>query len=216
MTKEESLSITARIAREIAEHAPRISYSPGDLKNARATYSEEKLKELEEEGFYFGDFELFYCVKCFIDGMDLWQSADEEYLRKLFSQARKFDRAYFYDNPYLKQVKVRERRIKDILLTQGEYARGEFFQYDMPCLSYEIVVPKIGFFPQRVAFPVIYEGSIPRCCARLRQSFGFGAWPRVLSLSHFCKKGSGNNHHRGKKSRYHSPFSGGAASPISP
>lgn len=161
MTKEESLGITAHIGKVIAENTPRIAYSPSDLKKAREGYSEKKLQELEEEGFYFGDFELFYIMLRFADGMDLWNRADEAFLKKLFSEAKKFDREAFYADPYLSTVKISEKRIGNFLLTESEYAQGEFFQYDMPSLSDEIVVPKIGFFPQKVAFPAVYEGKIP-------------------------------------------------------
>ena len=161
MTKEESLRITALLGKVIAEKAPRIAYTPADLEKAREGYSDEKLKELEKEGFYYGDFELFYIMLRFADGMDLWKRADKAYIKKLFSSAKKFDRAAFYKDPYLSAVKISEKRIGDFLLTESEYARGEFFQYDMPSLSDEIVVPKIGFFPQKVAFPAVYEGRIP-------------------------------------------------------
>ncbi len=161
MTKEESLRITAHIGKIIAEKSPRIAYSPADPKKARESYSDKKLEELKKEGFYFGDFELFYIMLRFADGMDLWNRADEAFLKKMFSEAKKFDRASFYADPYLSTVKISEKRIGNFLLTESEYARGEFFQYDMPSLSDEIVVPKIGFFPQKVAFPAVYEGRTP-------------------------------------------------------
>ncbi len=161
MTKEESLQVTGHIARVIAERAPSISYSPGDLKKARESYSDEKLQELKEDGFYFDDFELFYVMFRFCSGMDLWNRADEDYIRALFARAKKFDRKEFYRDSYLSQIQVPTRGLGNFLLTQAEYARGEFFQYDMPCLSDEIVVPKIGFFTQKVAFPAVYEGNMP-------------------------------------------------------
>lgn len=161
MTKEESLKITARIAKIIADCAPRISYTQKDLEASRASYGDEKLKRLKEEGYPTDDFEFFFAMLRFCDGMDLWKDADEEYLKKLFSEARKMDRADFLSDPYLSRIRVKEKSLGKILLTQAEYGRGEFFQYDMPCLSDEIVVPKIGFFTERVSFPAIYEGQIP-------------------------------------------------------
>ncbi len=135
MTREESLEITARIGVAIANDAPCISYTSEDLKEARREYSNTKLQELELRGFYQGDFELFYCTKCLADQLDLWQYADGKYLKKLFSVARKFHRDQFYKDPYLSQIKISKRKIENILLTEGVYKRGEFFQYDMPRLN---------------------------------------------------------------------------------
>ena len=161
MTKEESIKVTGYIARIIAEKAPTVTYTPKDIKEARAAYSDEKLARLKAEGFYFDDFELFYVMLRFTEALGLWDRADPDYLKVLFSQAKKLDRGNFYQDPYLKEITVKERRIENFLLTESEYARGEFFQYDMPSLCGELVVPKLGFFPQRVAFPAVYEGNIP-------------------------------------------------------
>ncbi|MBR3837043.1 MAG: class I SAM-dependent methyltransferase [Clostridia bacterium] len=161
MTKEESIRVTAHIARIIAEKAPTVTYTPKDVKEARAAYSDEKLAELKAEGFYFDDFELFYVMLRFAEALDLWSRADQDYLQALFSQARKLDRSTFYRDPYLKEITVKERRIENFLLTESGYARGEFFQYDMPSLQGDLVVPKLGFFPQQVAFPAVYEGNVP-------------------------------------------------------
>jgi len=159
--KEESLEVSAYIGGIIASKAPRVSYTSEELARARESYSEEKLEELSREGYYHGDFERFYAMLCFAEGMDLWQRADEAYLKKLFSSARKMDRAEFLKDPYLSQVRVPHRARGKILLTEATYERGEFFQYDMPSLREEIVVPKIGFFTERVSFPAIYEGTMP-------------------------------------------------------
>ena len=161
MTKERSLSLTALIAETIAARAPAVDYTPGDVKGARARYSDEKIAELKREGYLGEDFELFYVLCRFIEGLDLWGKADEDYLKALFSQARKMDRREFYRDPYLSAVNVPEKKLGDHLLMNAFYDRGEFFQYDMPDLAAEIVVPKLAFFPQRVAFPSVYEGQIP-------------------------------------------------------
>ena len=161
MTKDESLEITGHIASVIAQYAPGISYTAEELQNARETYSEKKLKELEQEGFYFGDFELFFVMLRFLSGMDLWNRADEKYLKKLFASAKKMDATQFQKNPYLSCVKIREQKQGNILLTNSFYKKGEFFQYDMPSLRDEIVVPKIGFFTKKVSFPAVYEGNTP-------------------------------------------------------
>jgi len=161
MNKEESLEICAHIGKIIAEKAPRICYTKEELDEARAAYSDEKLRELEEEGYYYGDFERFYVTFRFCTGMDLWGWADENFLKKLFLNTRKMDARAFLEDPYLKNVKIREQKRGDILLTEAHYERGEFFQYGMPTLSDQIVVPKIGFFTERVPFPAVYEKNIP-------------------------------------------------------
>ncbi len=161
MDKETSLGITAHIGRVIAEYAPKIAWTQEDLRKKRLEYSDEKLRELAEEGYYFGDFELFYVMLRFCDGMDLWKRADEEYLKKLFSEAKRFDKKEFQEDPYLRDITIKERRLGNFLLTESFYERGEFFQYDMPALSDEIVVPKIGFFTEKIFFPAVYEGNIP-------------------------------------------------------
>ena len=92
MNFEESLKVTSLIGKAIASGAPQITCSPEELADARAGYSEEKLAELEKLGFYHGDFQLFYTVKRLADTLDLWKLADGDYLKKLFSLAKKFDR----------------------------------------------------------------------------------------------------------------------------
>ena len=99
MNYEKSLEITAQIGKAIASGAPKITFSAEELEKARGEYSDEKLLELEKIGFYHGDFELFYCVKAFVDTLDLWKIAGGDYLRKLFSLAKKFDRDAFTTIP---------------------------------------------------------------------------------------------------------------------
>ncbi len=161
MNFEESLTVTAQIGEAIATNPPKITFSPEEFAKARAEYSDEKLQELKKLGFYSDDFELFYCVKCFADALDLWKMADGAYLKKLFSLAKKFDPDTFYEDPYLKQVKIKERKSDNILLTYATYQKGEFFQYDMPRMREEIVVPRLGFFTEEVSFPAVYEGVTP-------------------------------------------------------
>lgn len=161
MDKDTSLSVTAHVARVIAEYAPKISWTAEDLRKKRAEYSDERLKALADEGYYHGDFELFYVMLRFCDGMDLWNRADEDYLKKLFSLARRYGKDEFQKDPYLANISVKERRIGKFLLTESFYERGEFFQYDMPTLSDDVVVPKIGFFTEKILFPAVYEGNVP-------------------------------------------------------
>lgn len=160
MTREESLQITARIGRIIAETAPRISLSPEERKHAAETDG-AKRKELEKDGFDCDDFELFSAVFQFVNQTDLWKTMDKAYLRALLASAKKLDAAAFRADPYLSGVKVQERRLGNFLLTENCYEKGELFQYEMPDLEAEIVVPKLGFFTERVTFPAIYEGNVP-------------------------------------------------------
>ncbi len=161
MTKEESLALSAYIGDVIAEGAPRVVLSPEELAEAKKDFSKEKLAELTNSGLYHGDFELFYTLLRFCDGLGLWNKADGDYLRQLFSLAKKHNRASFRENPYLKALHIQERRLGQFLLTEASYAKGEFFQYDMPPLDRDFVVPRLGFFTEEVRFPAIYEGNMP-------------------------------------------------------
>lgn len=161
MTKEQSEEISGEIAALIANEVPYISYTAKDIKNAKRSYTEEELELFRTAGMLTEDFELFYVIKQFCDGLNLWERADGTYLSALFRNARKFGVSEFYNNPYMKTIEVSDTQIGDFLLTNAIYDRGEFFQYDMPDLSADIVVPKIGFFTGKVHFPSIYEGRIP-------------------------------------------------------
>jgi len=161
MKKETSLEITAHISEIIAKHSPCYSYTEEELEKAKETYSEEKLEALRNEGYYFGDFERFYITFRFCDALNLWNRADSDYLKKLFRQTKKMDRSAFLNDPYLKAVPLRNKMRNNVLLSHGEYDRGEFFQAGMPRLEEEIVVPNLGFFTKKTCFPAVYEGNRP-------------------------------------------------------
>lgn len=161
MTKEESEQISSEIAGLIANEASYIDYSPKDVKRAKQAFSREQSVRFEEAGLLQEDFELFYVMNRFKDALKLSQRADAAYLKALFDNARKFSISEFYENPYIRNIQVPEVRIGDYLLTNAAYDRGEFFQYDMPDLSADMVVLKIGFFTGKVHFPSLYEGVIP-------------------------------------------------------
>ena len=161
MTREESLVLSAYIGEVIAQGAPRIVLSPKELDEAKKGFSREKLAELTNRGLYHGDFELFYTLLRFCDGLGLWSKADGDYLRLLFSSAKKHDGASFRENSYLKTLDIRERRLGRFLLTEASYAKGEIFQYDMPPLDGNLVVPRLGFFTEEVRFPAVYEDNMP-------------------------------------------------------
>lgn len=161
MDKETSLKISAYISQNIIKNAPKISYSKKELEKEKKKYPEKQLKELTEEGYYDGDFEKFFVVKKFCDMLNIWDYADDEYLKKLFQTSKKLEKDEFYDNLFLKNIKIPTVNTDNVLLLNACYEKGEFFQYDMPCLSEDIVVTKLGFFDSDVFFPSVYEGELP-------------------------------------------------------
>ncbi|MBE6671627.1 MAG: hypothetical protein E7593_05435 [Ruminococcaceae bacterium] len=161
MNKEASLKLSAYISQKIINESPTINYSKSEVEKEKKKYSQEQLKKLEESGLYYGDFETFYVVKQFCDKLNIWDYADNEYLSKLFKNAKRHTKENFYNDPYLKNIKVPTVNYGNILLLNVSYEKGEFFQYDMPKLSEDIVVPKIGFFDDSVFFPSVYEGEMP-------------------------------------------------------
>ncbi len=161
MDKENSLRLSGYISQKIINEAPVVNYSKAEIEKARKKYTDEQLEALKEQGLYYGDFETFYVIKKFCDKLNIWDYADSDYLRKLFYQARRHKKQFFYDDPYLKNIKVPTVSNGNVLLLNACYEKGEFFQYDMPKLSEDIVVPKLGFFDTNVFFPSVYEGDMP-------------------------------------------------------
>lgn len=161
MEYKKSLKISSYISQSIINEAPKINYSKTELEKEKKKYSKEQLEKLQQEGFYDGNFEKFYVVKKLCDRLNLWDYADEEYLLKLFRNARLLDKKEFCENIYLKNIKVPTVSRDNVLLLNACYEKGEFFQYDMPKLSEDIVVPKLGFFNGNVFFPSVYEGEMP-------------------------------------------------------
>ena len=161
MTKEQSLKLSAYISQKIISEAPRVEYNKTGLEKEKKKYSAKQLEGLKRDGYYNGDFETFFVVKKLCDMLNIWDYADEEYLIKLFQNAKCHSKREFYNDPYLKNIKVPLVNNGNILLMNACYEKGEFFQYDMPRLSEDIVVPRLGFFGDRVFFPSVYEGDMP-------------------------------------------------------
>ncbi|MBR5315028.1 MAG: hypothetical protein IKU45_06425 [Clostridia bacterium] len=161
MDKNTSLRVSSYISQAIINEAPKINYSKKELEKEKKKYTREQLEKLQDEGFYDGNFEKFYVIKKLCDKLNLWDYADEEYLLKLFKNAKMLDKKTFCENLYLKNIKVPTVSRDNVLLLNACYEKGEFFQYDMPKLSEEIVVPKLGFFNDNVFFPSVYEGEMP-------------------------------------------------------
>ena len=161
MDKNKSIQLSEYISRKIIFEAPKIDYSEYELVKAQNNYSDNRLRKLKNDGLYSGNFETFYVIKRFCDKLDLWKYADEEYIRKLFENAKCMNKLFFYDDLYLKNIKIPTVSRGDILLLNACYEKGEFFQYDMPDFRNDIIVPKLAFFNSNVFFPSIYEGNMP-------------------------------------------------------
>lgn len=161
MEKQASLKLSGYISRCIADGDASVEYTERDISEDRKKYTDEQLRSLEREGFFDGDFTKLYVLKKLCDKLDIWSYADEEYLKKMFSEARLLSGSAFEKDPYLTNIKVPTVNNGNVLLTNACYEKGEFFQYDMPRLSDDIVVPKLGCFDRRVFFPCVYEGNMP-------------------------------------------------------
>ncbi len=155
MQPELAIQITNEISRKIAEEAPYVEYSQQELQ-----WAEQSLQNWEKI-LVTHDFECFYVIREFCRSLGIWQEAYMEYLAALMAQAKKQDAPDFRKNPYIKEIHVPDVRKHQFLLTHASYGAGELFQYDMPNLASELVVPKLGFFTEEIRFPGIYEGAIP-------------------------------------------------------
>ena len=161
MDKETSMRISAGIGRIIAESAPRIKYTPADLRRAERALGKKGLTELREIGPLSDDFELYYVIHEFCSRIGLGDAADGEYIIELFKNAARLDPEEFEKNSYIASVKPVSATAGDITLTTAKYSKGEIFQYDMPSFSAKAVIPCLGFFDRGVSFPTIYQGDIP-------------------------------------------------------
>jgi len=161
MTRERSELITGLISMVIAEKEPAVEFSEEELKEAKASFTNEELEILREQGFLQEDFETFLTVQWFVDALELETVADETYIRQFFKNAKKFDINWFYDNKYIREIRVPHKKIGNFQLGEATYQKGEFFQYDFPDVSTVPVVPKVGFFNEAITFPSIYEGVTP-------------------------------------------------------
>ena len=161
MTRERSELITGLISMVIAEKEPAVEFSKKELKEAKASFTEAELDIFREQGLLQEDFETFLTVKWFVDALELESVADERYIRQFFTNAKKLDINWFYENQYMKEIKVPQKKIGNFQLGTATYQKGEFFQYDFPDFSTVPVVPKVGFFDGKITFPSIYEGITP-------------------------------------------------------
>jgi hypothetical protein len=158
LNKRHSEIISSRVAQAIVNSAPCIEYDTKMLDDARSLISSADIHSKE---IFENDFEHYYVVDRFCDMLGLYKIADEEYLSKIFAESKKLSAKAFYHDPFINTVSVPDIKIGNFLLLNAFYEKGEIFQYDMPELDADIVVPKIGFFDAPVCFPSIYEGNIP-------------------------------------------------------
>jgi hypothetical protein len=155
MNKQLSEQLSGEIAYIIASQAPYIEYTAADVEKTKREITGKQLKWVK------GDCEVFHVVTAFLKALHVLEKADESYLKALYQNARKYTVEEFYGDPFLKKVHVPDEKIGEFYLTNATYGRGEFFQYDQPDLSAEIVVPKLAFCTGEVSFATIYEGNIP-------------------------------------------------------
>lgn len=161
MTKQETFSLTAELTGYISAENPVFDLSAKDIKQIKKGFSAQELCELREKGWLSDDFELFAVIYTFLKKLGALQSADDEYITKVFKNARKLGVNEFYDDPYIKNVKFNDVKKGKFLLTTASYARGELLLYDAPDLYADVIVPKIAFFTGKVSFPTFYEGVMP-------------------------------------------------------
>ena len=161
MNKSDSLKLTAYITKIITEQAPFIDKSDEEISNAEKYYSEDDLSYFKENRLYDGNFRKFFILKSFCDKYKIWDAADVSFLAELFSNAKVYSSDDFCRDDYLQNIKITPAALKNNLLMNVCYEKNEIFQYDMPDLYREQVVPKLAFFDKKTYFPSVYEGNIP-------------------------------------------------------
>ena len=157
----DSRELTAAISNFIISQVPQVIYTPEDSEKARAAYTPEEMQLLRDAGWLENGFECFYVINRFLTQSGFADMADDRCLREIFRAARKLDAAVFRADPYLSAIRVPEAKIGRFTLTHASYDRGELLQYGMPDLRKSTVVPKLGFFTEKVSFPAVYEGDMP-------------------------------------------------------
>ncbi len=161
MTREESMSITAKIGEYIADKAPKIRYTLDELASAKEEFTPEDLEEMAELGLYDGDFEKFYVIREFLSSIGLGDVADGDYILKVFQHAERLDAAEFVGNPYMTILQGLPARSGKFVLMPSQYERGEIFLWGPPDLQEELILPRLAFFSKRVLFPTLYEEELP-------------------------------------------------------
>ena len=154
-----SEKISAGIGTYLANHAPVTHFDRAEAEQRRRTLTPSELSAVKKSGAR--DYITYDMLSRFLKETGLCREADETYLFSLFSAARTLSPEEFLHDPYLKKIRVPQKRIGNFLLTTASYEAGEWLQYEMPDFDAPVVVPHLGFFPQKVTFPTVYEGNIP-------------------------------------------------------
>ncbi|MBE6550876.1 MAG: hypothetical protein E7665_01945 [Ruminococcaceae bacterium] len=152
---------SALIGRVIAECAPHIKYTDKDLREAENEFTKSDIEEMKSLGLMKDSFEEFYVIREFISRLPFSDELDGEYISDIFFNAKMLDGDEFMSDPYIKNVNFKDTKKGDILLTYASYMKGEIFQYDMPVITKDKVIPRLGFFNKAVRFPALYEGVVP-------------------------------------------------------
>ncbi len=160
-SKEKSMKYSALIGRVIAECTPHIRYSDKELKEAEKEFTRSDIEEMKALGLMKESFEEFYVIREFISRLSFSDELDGEYISDIFSNAKMLDGDEFMSDPYIEKVKFNDTKKGNILLTYASYMKGEIFQYDMPVITKDKVIPRLGFFNKAVSFPALYEGNVP-------------------------------------------------------
>ncbi|MDO4493735.1 MAG: hypothetical protein Q4C53_07630 [Clostridia bacterium] len=155
MTKEQSEDLTAQISMYISANAP-VFECPECAEAYLETHAAGLPLALPSTDAIRDTVMLAFVRKTGLD-----RTADRAFLKKLFASAVRYSRDDFRNTAYLKNVHVPTVRKGRFTLTEAEYRPFELFQYDMPDLKADTVVPKIGFCTEAVRFPAIYEGDMP-------------------------------------------------------
>ncbi len=158
---EKSLRLTQAISEYIIRNAPVIPYTPEEVRRAERSFTDEEKQVLRDAGWLNDDFECWYVTDRFQRALGIEEQADDDFLRLLYQNARRLEKADLEKDLYLRHIRVPETRLGRFQLKLMTYARGEFLQWDMPDLSARTVVPKLAFFTQPVRFPAVYEGNMP-------------------------------------------------------
>ncbi len=161
MTKQQTFDLTARLSGKISSENPVYDFTPKEIKTEKKKFTEDELETLRSMGWLGDDFETFLVVLSFLEECGIMDDSDDRYIAEIFRNARKFGVGEFYNDEYIKNVKIDEVKNGKFLLTTANYEKGELFLYDAPDFTEEIIVPKIGFFTGKVTFPTFYEGTMP-------------------------------------------------------
>lgn len=73
---------------------------------------------------------------------------------------RIFSKKEFENNPYLKNVKIKNAKRGNFELAMESYQPYELFNYDIGVFNEYVAVPQIGTFTEKFEYPIIYENGM--------------------------------------------------------